>query len=123
MTCTLITLYFVLGNIAEGGVHVFTLPDHLLDQQPSIQELISHARTAKWNQLGVTLELDSVDLAGCHDYTSMYQLWIMEKADKATRRNLITALKAIRQYNVIKDYEKYLKTGKLQHITCYYTEF
>ena len=48
--------------------------DPLLDKQPTEDELISCARTAKWNQLGVKLGLDSVDLAECHDYTSMYQL-------------------------------------------------
>ena len=101
---------FILDDIAEGGVYVSTLPDHLLDQQPSILEIITHARTAEWNQLGVKLGLDDVDLAGCHDCTRMYQLWIQEKAENATRRNLITALKAIRQNDVARKYEDHLKT-------------
>ena len=68
------SFYFILGNIVKGDVHISNLPDHLLDQQPTHEELISHARTAEWNVLGVKLGLNSVDLAGCHDYISMYQV-------------------------------------------------
>ena len=106
---------FTSGNIIEGDVHVSTLPDQLLDQQPSIQELITHARTAKWNQLGVQLQLDSVGLAECHDYTSMYQLWIMQKAKEATRRSLLAALRAISQNDIKSVYEDYLKTMVCLH--------
>ena len=81
-----------------------------MDQQPILKELISHARTAEWYQLGVKLGLDSVDLTGCHDCTSMYQLWIMEKAREATRRNLLDDLRTIRQNNLAMIYEDYLKT-------------
>ena len=81
-----------------------------MDQQTDINELTTHARTAKWNKLGVKLELDSVHLAGCTDLTSMYQLWIEEKAEMATRRNLLTALRSIKQNNVARQYECYLKT-------------
>ena len=81
----------------------------LLDKQPTKDELISYARTAKWNQLGVKLGLDRVDLDGCHDCTSMYQLWIMQKGKGATRRILLNALRAIRQNNVADVYEDYLK--------------
>ena len=63
-----------------------------MDQQPLILELTIHAETANWNKLGVKLELNSVSLDGCHDCTSMYQLWIEEKADKATRRSLLDTL-------------------------------
>ena len=82
--------------------------DHFLDQQPPILEITTHARTAEWNRLGVALELDDVDLAGCHDYTSMYQLWLQEKADKATRRKLLDALRDIRQNNVARKYEEHI---------------
>ena len=51
-----------------------------------------------------------MDLAGCHDCTMMYQLWIQEKAENATRRNLITALRAIRQNDVARKYKDHLKT-------------
>ena len=92
-----------------------------MDQQPTHVELISHARTAEWNQLGVKLGLDSVNLAGCHDYTSMYQLWTMEKAREATRRNLLDGLRAIRQNNVAIKYKDYLKTtvSYIVHISIY----
>ena len=96
--------------MVEGGVHVFTLPDDFLDQQPTIQEITTYAETAKWNKLGVQLELNSVALAECNDCTRMYQLWIQEKAHNATRRNLLVALKTIRENNVAENYEKYLKT-------------
>ena len=86
-----------------------------MDQTPSIQELTTHARTAEWNQLGVKLQLDSVDLAGCHDCTSMYQLWIMQKAREATRRSLLVALRAIRQNDIKSGYEDYLKTMVCLH--------
>ena len=82
----------------------------LLDQQPSLLEITTHARTAQWYQLGVQLELDSVALRGCTDLTRMYQLWIQEKAEMATRRNLLTALRSIRENNVGWIYENYLRT-------------
>ena len=81
-----------------------------MDQKPPIIEITTHARTAEWNLLGVQLELSDVALAECHDCTTMYQLWIMEKAENATRRKLISALKAIRQNKVSYNYEQYLKT-------------
>ena len=92
-----------------------------MDEQPTHDELISHARTAKWYQLGVKLELDSVDLDGCHDCTRMYRLWIMEKGRSATNRSLLVALRAIRQNYVADAYEDYLKTkvSYIVHISMY----
>ena len=81
-----------------------------MDQQPDLKELTEHARTAQWRLLGVQLELDSVDLDGCTDMTSMYRLWIQEKANMATRRNLLTAFQSIRENNVARKYENYLRT-------------
>ena len=81
----------------------------LLDQQPDLKEITNFARTAKWYQLGVQLELDGVDLEECTEIARMYQLWIQQKAEDATRRNLLTALRAIRQINVASQYERYLK--------------
>ena len=83
--------------------------DQLLGQQPPIQEITTHARTEKWNELGSQLQLDSVNLAECHSLTSMYQLWIQEKADNATR-SLLNALRAIKQNNVARIYKNYLMT-------------
>ena len=93
-----------------GEEYLSTSLKMLLDRQPVIKELITHVRTAEWNTLGVQLELDSVDLAGCTDLTSMYQLWIKEKAKMATRRSLLTALRSIRDNNVAWQYESYLRT-------------
>ena len=95
--------------------------DQLLDQQPPILELTTHARTSKYNQLGVTLQLDSVNLAKCHDYTSMYQLWIEEKAQNATRRSLLDALTTIGLNDVASKYKDYLKTmvSYIVHISLY----
>ena len=108
LTCTLFN--FILGNIAEGGIYASALPDELLDQQPPIKEISTHATTAEWNLLGVQLELSDVNLAGCNDCTMMYQLWIQEKAENATRRNLLTGLRAIKQNDVARKYEDHLKT-------------
>ena len=89
---------------------ISALLDQLLDEQPPIAEVIKHARTSNWNRLGVQLQLDSVYLAGCYVYTNMYQIWIMEKGNNATRRNLLNALRAIRENRVANLYEKYLQT-------------
>ena len=37
-------------------------------------------------------------------------LWIMQKAKEATRRSLLVALKAIKQNDIERIYEDYLKT-------------
>ena len=89
---------------------VSTIPDSVLDQQPPILEITTQVKTAEWNQLGVQLELNDVTLAEFHDYTKMYQLWIMEKAENATQRKLISALRAIQQNNLAYKYEQRLKT-------------
>ena len=51
----------------------------LLDQQPDLKELTEHARTARWYQLGVQLELDSVDLRGCTDIAGMYGFVVINR--------------------------------------------
>ena len=38
--------------MTEDDVHVSTLPDQLLDQQPPILEIVTHARTRKWIEIG-----------------------------------------------------------------------
>ena len=110
-------IYFYLCNIFNiktlGGIveeRVSTSLEILLDQQPDLKELTTHARTAQWYQLGVQLELDSVDLCGCTDLARMYELWIQQKAEMATRRNLLTTLRSIRENNVAWMYENYLRT-------------
>ena len=81
----------------------------LLDQQPKLKEITRYARTAQWYHLGVQLELDGMDLDGCTDLARMYNLWLQRKAENATRRNLLAALRAIRENDVAKQYEDYLK--------------
>ena len=88
---------------------VLTSLEMLLDQQPELKEITNSARIAHWYQLGVQLELDGVGLDGCTDLAHMYNSWIQQKAENATRRNLLTALRAIRENNVAKQYEDYLK--------------
>ena len=58
------------------------------------------------------LELNNVALAGCHDCTEIYQLWIMENT---TRRKLIFTLRAIGQNNITHNYEHYLKTNYISN--------
>ena len=93
------------GNMAEN-----TLSDEILDDKPTPDELTTHARTADWNELGIKLGLDSVNLGGCRGYAKMYQSWLQEKGDGATRRVLIIALRAKLLNSVADDYVKYLKT-------------
>ena len=84
------------------------LSDKILDGIPDIHELITNAKTAKWNELGIKLGLGAVNLAGCHGYADMYQLWLQEKGHSATRRILIIALRDIKENMVADDYVKYL---------------
>ena len=107
-----LVLFDLIGNMSL---------DQLLDQQPTILELTTYAETAKWNKLGVKLELNNMDLAGCQDCTSMYQLWIEEKAKGATRRSLLAALSAIRLNDIARKYREYLETmvSYIVHISLY----
>ena len=91
----------------------------LLDQQCELKELCNHARTAKWYELGIQLELSVVDLdiiqkdaAQSDKITAMYKLWINKKGRDATHQKLINALKS--DYDgetyVGQKYEEWLKT-------------
>ena len=91
------------GNMAEN-----TLSDKILDGIPDIDELITNAKTAKWNGLGVKLGLGAVSLGECNDYVKVYQFWLKEKGHSATRRILIKALRDIKENMVADDYVKYL---------------
>ena len=96
--------------MTEGNVSSTSL-DQLLDEQPPLIELINNAKTAEWFSLGIQLELDKVKLNGCKsDLSRVYDLWIQEKAENATRRNLLNALKAIGQNDVARRYKEYLET-------------
>ena len=91
----------------------------LLDQQCELKELCNHARTAKWYELGIQLELSDVDLdniqnnpAQSDKITAMYKLWINKKGQDATHQKLINALKSdsVEGTNVGQKYEEWLKT-------------
>lgn len=86
-----------------------TIPNYILDVSPLIDELTTYARTAQWNELGIKLGLDDVYLGGCNGYDSMYQLWLQQKGDGATRRSLINALRDKMLNKVADDYTKYLR--------------
>ena len=92
------------GNMAEN-----TLSVKILDDKPKITELITNARTEHWNDLGILLGLDCVNLGSSYSYSKMYQSWLSEKGDGATRRVLIKALRDLKLGGVADDYVKYLK--------------
>lgn len=91
--------------------------DQVLDQTPSLSEICEHSRTAKWYELGVQLQLDSVDLdnirsdpAVTDKLSSMYNLWLNKKAETATRKELLIALQTehVGQNRVAMEYKEYL---------------
>ena len=91
--------------------------DEILDQTPSLSEVSEHARTAKWHELGVQLQMDSVDLDNIRSdsvvtdkLSSMYNLWLNKKAETATRKELLTALQTehVGQNRVAMQYKEYL---------------
>ena len=86
------------------------LPVQILDTIPEISELTNHARTAKWDELGIQLKLDDVDRKQCNDCATLYQLWLDEKGRHATRRMLLAALRSIRQNAVADKYVAHLQT-------------
>ena len=71
----------------------------ILDQVPPLIEVCEHAKTSRWYQLGIQLELVEVDLEEIRNDTSsdkrsrMYQFWLCTHSD-ATRRQLLTALRS-----------------------------
>ena len=85
--------------------------NQLLKSQPPLLEVTTHARTEKVFLLGTQLQLDKVNLKGCKDdLCRMYDLWIQEKAENATRGNLLDALRAIQKKDVARIYEAHVKT-------------
>ena len=91
----------------------------LLDQQCELKELCNNARTAKWYELGIHLDLKDEDLdiikndpAQADKITAMYKLWVNMKGRDATHRKLINALKTnhVGGINAGQKYEEWLKT-------------
>ena len=103
-------------KMAIGGVPDYSL-EFLLNQAPSHSEVCEHAITADWYQLGIQLQLGSVDLEHIRRLTNeseklprMYEIWL-NKGDSPTRRKLLIALRsnAVAQNNTAFEYETYLK--------------
>ena len=101
--------------MSTGGL---SLPSFLLNGVPPLHEICNYARTSHWYQLGIQLELDSVDLerirtdsAVTDKLSSMYRVWFSKKARTATRRQLLKALRTdhIGQNSVAESYEQELK--------------
>ena len=92
--------------------------DYLLDQAPLLPEVCNHAKIADWYDLGIQLQLDSMDLdnirsdtAMTNKLSSMYSLWLNKKADIASRKQLLTALRSehVGQNRIANDYEQHLR--------------
>ena len=95
-----------------------SLPSFLLDDVPPLPEICNYARTSHWYELGIQLEVDSVELerirtdpAVNDKLSSMYQMWFSKKARTATRRQLLKALRTnhVGQNSVAESYEQELK--------------
>ena len=92
--------------------------DYLLDQAPLLLEVCNHAKITDWHTLGIQLQLDSVDLDNIRSdptmtnkLSSMYNLWLNKKADIASRKQLLTALRSelVGQNRIANDYEQFLR--------------
>ena len=71
--------------------------EQLLDEVPQLHEVCNYVRTARWYELGIQLQLNTVDLDSISDsavtdkLSRMYDLW-HKKAGAPTRRSLLVAL-------------------------------
>ena len=63
-----------------------------------MQSVGSGTRTECWRSI-----------AGCHDCTRMYELWLQKKAEKATKRKLLEALMDITLNDVAKKYKEHIE--------------
>lgn len=90
----------------------------LLNQAPSHSEVCEHAKTADWYQLGIQLQLDSVDLENIRrlpieneKLPGMYDIWLNKKGESPTRKKLLISLrsKAVGNNRIASEYEDYLK--------------
>ena len=102
--------------MAEGGLS--SLLSSFLDDVPPLREICNCARISHWYDLGIQLDLDSVDLenirtdpAITNKLSGMYQVWLDKKAGTATRRQLLKALRTdhVGQNRVAESYEQELK--------------
>ena len=108
--------------MATGG-----LPSSLLDDVPPLHEICNNARTSRWYELGIQLELDTMDLERIRNdpavpdkLSSMFQLWLNKKAGTATRRQLLKALRTdhVGQNSIAESYEQEFKRMVSTYKVC-----
>ena len=72
--------------------------EQLLDEVPQLHEVCNYVRTAHWYELGIQLQLNTVDLDSINEsavtdkLSRMYNVWLNTKGNAATRRSLLAAL-------------------------------
>ena len=102
--------------MAEGGLS--SLLSSFLDDVPPLREICNYARTSRWYELGIEIELGTTDLEGIKTDPAvpdkllrMYQVWLDKKPRTATRRQLLKALRTdfVGQNNIAESYEQELK--------------
>ena len=92
--------------------------EQLLDEVPQLHEVCNDVRTAHWYELGIQLQLNTVDLDNINDsavtdkLSRMYDVWLNKRADTATRRSLLTALQTdhVGQKRIADEYKEKLMT-------------
>ena len=92
--------------------------EQLLDKVPRLHEVCNDVRTAHWYELGIQLQLNTVNLDNINDsavtdkLSHMYNLWLNTKGNAATRRSLLTALQTdhVGQKRVADEYKEKLMT-------------
>ena len=92
--------------------------EQLLDEVPQLHEVCNDVRTAHWYELGIQLQLNTVDLDNINDsavtdkLSRMYDVWLNKRADTATRRSLLTALQTdhVGQKRIAVEYQEKLMT-------------
>ena len=92
--------------------------EQLLDEVPQLHEVCNYVRTAHWYQLGVQLQLNTVDLGSISDspvtdkLSRMYDVWLNTKGNAATRRSLLAALQTehVGQKRITDEYKEKLIT-------------
>ena len=102
-------MFISTGTMAKGGIP--SIPDYILDDTPNEIELLNHAQTAKWRELGMRLEIEKVIQDQCNSCAEIYQKWLATKPKpEKTRRILIDVLNAMHEVQLADNYIKHLAT-------------
>lgn len=100
-----------------------------MDVKPPLPELLQHANIGvHWYNVGILLKieakkLDEIQQEHCNKLPKMYHLWL-ELNPKATRRQLIEALKCIGQNSTAAEYEYWIQqqppavTAAVEEVDC-----